>query len=43
MTKDFEDVYKMLKKASLKYGIKFKFSDAREAFHDEFKMSKNKT
>lgn len=42
MTKDFEDVYKMLKKASLKYGIKFKFSDAREAFHDEFKMSKIK-
>ena len=40
MTNDFEDVYKMLKKASIKYGINFKFSDAREAFHMNLKCLK---
>ncbi len=42
MDRDFESVYKMLKKASNKYKIKFRFSDAREAFQTEFKMTKKK-
>ena len=42
MEKDFENVYKMLKKSSQKYKIKFRFSDARDAFRNILKPSKKK-
>tara|TARA_Y200000002_G_scaffold285579_1_gene239616 strand:+ start:309 stop:1634 length:1326 start_codon:yes stop_codon:yes gene_type:complete len=42
MDADFVNVYKMLVKSSKKYGLKFKFSDAREAFHHEFGKPRKK-
>lgn len=42
MIKDFEEVYKMLKTASNKYNIKFKFCGAREAFNNEYGKSKKR-
>ena len=42
MGDDFENVYKMLKFSSKKYNLKFKFSDAKEAFQETFKLKNSK-
>ena len=42
MLPDFEKTYKMLTKASKKFGIKFKYFDARSAFRDAMKLKKKK-
>jgi len=42
MSEDFDHVYKMLKESSKKYNVKFKFSDAKEAFQETFDLKKTK-
>ena len=42
MSKDIHEVYNMLKNSSKKYKLKFKFTNAREAFHNEYGKCKKK-
>ena len=42
MSNDFDHVFNMLKISSKKYNVKFKFSDAKEAFQETFNLKKTK-